>query len=268
MPLRVLLSILVFLSIAAPVARAGSFDEPVLKKTIDLGPARYNPRTHGKVTCYFFRNFMVKELDMGEKGAERLAIVPAAKTKERTCSHLREPGEKVVNPDDWSGYFMGVKGNLVFFSADDGWNGGMGFAVFDSKTGTKLWDDVALGSLDVAETADKIITLRYTRVVDGGCIMPKDPAACWQQISTKLGLGSAAAPDCKAGYEKSAQEMAKGRCQAQNNSSDQCFAKEITLARKQADEAPSVVSYAVEVVLGPEPIVKPVGGSIGCWPSD
>jgi hypothetical protein len=267
-PLRLLLSVLVFLSIAASVSRAGSFDEPVLKKTIDLGPARYNPRKHGKVTCYFFRDFMVKVVDMGEKGAERLAIVPAGKSKVRTCSRLYEPGEKTINPDDWTGYFRGVKGNFVFFDADDVWNGGMGFAVFDSKTGKKLWDDVALGSLDIAESVDKAVSLRYTRIIDGGCIMLKDPSGCWDTIEKRFGLANAAAPDCKAGYEKSAQEMAKGRCQAQSNNSDQCLAKEITLARQQAGESPSVVSYAVEFVLGAEPVIRPAGGSVNCWPSD
>ena len=268
MPLRLLLTVFVFVSIAGSIARAGSFDTPVLKKTVDLGPARYNPRTHGKVNCYFFHDFMVKEVDMGEKGAERLAIVPAVKGQGHICSRLREPGEKTINPDDWSGYFKGVKGNLVFFDADDGWDGGMGFEVFDSKTGKKLWDDVALGDIDLDIGADKSVSLRYTRIVDGGCIMPKDPTACWQKISTKLGLANAAAPDCLAGYEKSAQDTAKGRCQAQNSSSDQCLAKEIALARRQAGEAPSVISYAVEVLLAPEPVVKPAGGNMGCWPSD
>lgn len=267
-PFRRLLIVLLFLSISGSIARAGSFDPPVLKKTIDLGPARYNPGTHGKVNCYFFADFMVKEVDMGEKGAERLAIVPTGKSKVRTCSHLREPGEKTINPDDWSGYFKGVKGNLVFFDADDGVNSGMGFAVFDSKTGKKMWDDVALGEIDLADSPDKTVTLRYTRVVDGGCIMPKDPTGCWQKITTKLALGNIAAPDCQSGYEKSAQEMAKGRCQAQNSDNDQCLAKEIKLARQQAGEAPSVVSYAVEVVLGEEPTIKPSGGNVGCWPSD
>ncbi len=94
--------------------------------------------------------------------------------------------------------------------------------------------------------------------------MPKEQLACWEKIRTRFGLESAAAPDCKAGYEKSAQEMAKGRCQAQNNSSDQCLASEITLARRQANESPSVVSYAVEVLLRPEPLAKAAGGDMRC----
>jgi hypothetical protein len=262
-PLRLLWSALVLVSIA----RAGSFDQPAFKKTVDLGPARYNPKTHGKVTCYFFASFMVKEVDMGEKGAERLAIIPAVKNKLHTCSRMHEEGEKTINPDDWTGYFKGVKGNLVFFDADDGVNGGMGFAVFDSKTARKLWDDVALGSLDISERADKEVSLRYTRIVDGGCIMPKE-RTCWEKIRTRLGLENAAAPDCKTGYEKSALEMARGRCQAQNADNAECLAKELPLAQRQANDASSVVSYAVEVLLKPAPVAKPTGGDLRCWPSD
>src|SRR5262249_14306692 len=124
------------------------------------------------------------------------------------------------------------------------------------------------GSLDFSQAADKTLTLRYTRIVDGGCVVPKDPAACWNKIGTKLGLTNAAAPDCKAGYEKSAQDMAKGRCQAQNSDNDQCRAKEIALAGKTAGEAPWVVSWGVEVPPAREPGVKPAGGNVGCWPSD
>jgi hypothetical protein len=219
------------------------------------------------VTCYFFSHFMVKEVDMGEKGAQRLAVVPG-KGKDHICSRLRDPGEKVVNSDDWSGYFKGVKGDLVFFDADDGVNGGLGFAVYDSKTLKKVFDDVALGELTFSDSGGAQITLAYTRVVDGGCIVPKEQNACWDQIKTKLGLENASAPDCKAGYENSAQQLAKGRCQAQNADNPQCLAREIELARRQTNDANSVIAYPVEVVLGAEALVKPVAGNTRCWPSD
>lgn len=264
MLLRLMFSVLAL----GTIAHAGSFDEPVLKKTIDLGPARYSPDARAKVTCYFFHNFMVKEIDLGEKGAERLAIVPGAKNKMHTCSRMRDEGEKTINPDDWTGYFKGVKGNLVFFDADDGVNGGMGFAVFDAKTGKKLWDDVALGDLEIDGNADKEVFLRYTRVVDGGCIMPKEHSACWEKIKSKFSLGDVATPDCKVGYEKSAQDMAKGRCQAQSNDSEKCLDKELPLAREQANESPSVVSYAVKVSLTSQPVVEATGGEVRCWPAD
>jgi hypothetical protein len=258
------------------LAWAGSFDKPVSKRTVDLGGSSSSPQAHAKVTCYFFPTFMVKEVDFGEKGASRLAIVPSSKRNLPPCSRLRDQTEKVVNPDDWSGYFKGVKGNLVFFDADDGVNGGMGFAVYDAKTGAKIFDDTALGELDFPDTNSgtptgapaKAVTLQYVRVVDGGCAVPKDPSGCWDKIRTRLGLGNAAAPDCKAGYEQSAQELAKGRCQAKNNDNAQCVAKEIALARQQAGAANSVIVYPVETVLASNGTVKPAPGDLRCRPAD
>jgi hypothetical protein len=163
---------------------------------------------------------------------------------------------------------MGVKGRLVFFSADDGWNGGMGFAIFDSRTGRKIFDDVALGNVEVSDGAGSATSLRYTRVVDGGCIIPKEQSACWEKIENKLALGSASMPDCESGYEKSAQDLAKGRCQAQNADNPQCLAKEISQARRQSNDASSVIAYPVEVTLGANVSIKPSQGDLRCWPSD
>jgi hypothetical protein len=260
--------IVALICLALP-ARAASFDKPLFTKTVELGAAKSGPQNRAKVTCYFFANFMVKEVDIGEKGAERLAIVPVTnrKDKEHTCSRLRDVGEKEISSDEWSGYFKGVKGDLVFFDADDGWNGGMGFAVYDPKTGRKVFEDAAVGPLQFSD-GGALVSLKYTRLVAGGCVLPKDPAACWDKISSRLDLNRAAAPDCQAGYEKSAQALAKGRCQAKNADNDQCLSRELSLARQQTNDSPSAVSYAVELVFGPEPEIKPLGGAVLCWPAD
>lgn len=269
-PLRLVFGIL-FMSCLAVAAKAASFDRPLFTKTVDLGASKSSPGTRAKVTCYFFASFMVKEVDMGEKGAERLAIVPVAnhKEKDHTCSRLRDPGEKEINADEWTGYFKGVKGDLVFFDADDGWNGGMGFAVYSAKTVKKIFDDVAFGRLELSDGPDKAVLVHYARVVQGDCILPKEPGPCWAKTSRKLELEGASAPDCKAGYEKSAQELAKGRCQAKHaDNDDQCIAHEISLARTQTNDAPSVFSYPVELVLSPAPALKPASGAVQCWPAD
>jgi hypothetical protein len=264
---RVLCAILAFGSLAWPAG----FDKPLSKKTVELGPSTASPQNRAKVSCYWFAHFMVKEVDLGEKGASRLAIVHGTKKSVPDCSRLREKGEIAVNPDDWSGYFKGVKGNLVFFDADDGWNGGMGFAVYDAKTGKKIFEDVALGDLEFSgtptKTNDAETTVHYIRLVDGGCILPKEEAACWDKIRQRFALTSAA-PDCKAGYENSAQALAKGRCQAQNSDNPDCLAKEIALARKQTGDANSVIAYPVEVVFSANPTVKPIAGDLRCLPSD
>jgi hypothetical protein len=260
--------VILVLTCLALAAQAASFDQPQFTKTVDLGASKASPGSRAKVTCYFFASFMVKEVDMGEKGAERLAIVPIANhNKDHTCSRLRDPGEKEVNTDDWSGYFKGVKGDMVFFDADDGVNGGLGFAVYDAKTGKKMFEDVAVGPLEFPDGA-KMVSIKYTRAVAGDCVVPKDAAACWTKISRKLELEGGSPPDCKSGYEKSAQALAKGRCQAQKTDDAQCLSREISLARRQTGDSPSVISYPVEVVLRPEPVIKPAGSNVLCWPSD
>lgn len=264
MAFRLLLSFLALTTLGF----AGSFDKPLTKKIVNLVAAGPNPqKPHRKLTCYYYPGFMVKEVDLGEKGAERLAIVPAGKTT-APCIGARTRTEKVINPDEWSGYFKGVKGNLVFFDADDGWNGGMGFAVYDAQTMKKIFEDVALREVTFSDSSGANATIAYTRVVDGGCNLPKDQAACWDIIQKKLNLEAAAAPDCKAGYEKSAQEMAKARCASNPKADPQCEDKELSLARQQANDASSVISYPVSVVLNSNPEVKPVAGDVRCWPSD
>lgn len=257
-----LCSVLIFVSLSA----AASFDKPLSKRTVDLGLSRSG--NHGKVTCYVFSKFMVKEVDLGEKGADRLAIVPIPKGVVPRCTRAKGKTEMVVNPDEWSGYFKGVKGELVFFDADDGVNGGVGFAVYDGNIGKKIFEDVALGSLDFPETHDSRVSVRYVRVFDSQCNVLQDEAGCWAKIKNAIGLDNATMPDCKKGYEKSAHDLAKGRCQAQNTDTPQCLARELPLATSQTKDANSIIAYPVEVILGPQATIKPVGGDLRCWPSD
>ncbi len=151
---------------------------------------------------------------------------------------------------------------VTWFSStpNDGWNGGVGFAVYDA--------DVALGEVKFSDASGPDVSIAYTRVVDGGCNLPTDQTACWNSIQKKFSLESAAVPDCKAGYEKSAQAMAKARCSGNPKADPECVTKELPLARQQASDASSVISFPVSVVLGANAAVKPVAGSIGCWPSD
>lgn len=244
---------------------AASFDKPLTTKTVDLGPSKYTSGAHAKIRCYYFPGFMVREIDQGEKGAAELAIIRSNRITPK-CNQAKYKSETVVNADEWSGYFKGVKDNLVFFDADDGWNGGMGFAVYEARTGKKLFSDSAVGPLSFLDRADKTVTIKYERIIEAECVIQKAPS-CWQKTRKDLGL-EIAAPDCKAGYEKSAQALARGRCEAQNTASLECMEKEIALARKQTDDSPSVIAYPVEVVLGPTPKIQPIPGDVRCWAAD
>lgn len=246
---------------------AASFDKPLATKTVDLGPSKYSSEAHAQVKCYYFPGFMVKEVDQGEKGAARLAIVPDSHVIPK-CTQSKYKSEMVVNAEEWSGYFKGAKNGFVFFDADDGVNGGMGFAVYDARTGKKLFSDSAVGPLQFPERPDNAFAIKYERLVQAECVIQNEFSQCWQQIKKDLALENVRAPDCRAGYEKSAQTLAKGRCQAQNTSNTQCMEKEIALARKQTDGSPSVIVYPVEVILGHRPLIHPLAGEARCWAAD
>jgi hypothetical protein len=263
MPSRLLVGLLLL----ASLSWGETFDKPVRKQRVELGKAANPLSDRTRVTCYFFSNFMVKEVDLGEKGADRLGIVPVPPQSTGKCTRARSKDEVVISAKDWSGYFMGVKNGYVFFSGDDGWNGATPFAIFDAKTGKKLFEDSAKADITFLTSPHQSITMRYLRVVSDDCAILKD-AACWQRMAGKYGLDNAAAPDCRKGYETIAESMAKERCAAQRAPVAACLKKERPLAIKQANDSPSVISYPVEVQLGATPSAKPTGAAVGCWPTE
>src|ERR1039458_1247098 len=120
------------------------FDTPLKTSIVDLGPSPYYPglkAAHIRLSCFYFSDFLVKEYDEGQKGAEWLSIVAIAKEEKPGCKRSHGMAERVIEGREWTGYFKGVKGHLVFFDGDDGYNGGVPFAIFDSVTGQAVFQD-------------------------------------------------------------------------------------------------------------------------------
>lgn len=258
--------------LAAPSAWAASslFDPPMSTQKVVL-PASKSTPNKTKVTCRYYAHFMVKEVDEGEVGAAQLSVVPIdAAAPKPACQRKNAASEKVVNPDDWSGYFDGVKGDYVFFTADDGVNSGMGFAIVGSSDAKKLFDDVMFGTLHSVTLEGTTLTLRYARNFAGDCSVVHDGAGCWTKIAAATGLGTAPQPDCAAGYTKAKNDLAKGRCEADKKSGPACLAAALKVIEAQKfDEAPSVVVYEAETVLKPgQSSIKPLAGKLSCHPSD
>jgi hypothetical protein len=181
-------------------AAAGLFDNPAKLVQLPLPADPANPDTKAQLTCAYYPHFMVKEIDLGELGAQQLSIVPIATGQGNpACRAENSAEEKVISAKDWSGYFWGVKGGYVFFSADDGWNGGIGFAVFSAEQAGKLFEDAAKTWHSVRLSSDGLM-LRYQRVFEAKCSLRAEPAGCWQQIRQDTGLTGAAGPDCTAAY--------------------------------------------------------------------
>lgn len=224
---------------------AGPFDAPLRTVRSPLQRDPDNPQARPKLTCAYFPGFMVKQVDLGEEGAAQLSILP---TPAAACRRANAPGEMVISPTDWTGYFDGVRGGYVLFTAEDGWNGGMGFAVFDARTGAKLFDDAAKGEFRAMVAAPDSLTLRYRRVFAAKCSVAAS-ASCWKQIEADTGL-SAAPPPCAAAYAHEARRTPK-------------LAKEVR-------NDPTVVEYDIVATVGaPNLAIRPATGrAAACAPAE
>ncbi|HMI50533.1 MAG TPA: hypothetical protein VK525_03410 [Candidatus Saccharimonadales bacterium] len=240
----------------ASTAFADSFDVPLKRKVVDFGLSENNPpggrHLRVKLYCFLYLNFMIKEYDdEGKKGAVWVAIVPIQKGPAPACARTHASGERILKWPEWSGYFNGVKGNLVFLNDADGTDGGMPFTIFDFRTGNKIFRDSAYNAamwnekpasspfnrLRFTGDHDSDLTMRYLRVVEAGCDLYTEKSICWEQVRKKLELKSPRMPVCT-GYEN------------------------------VSSRYPSAVAYPVEVSLFPQPATKTIAGPIRCWPVD
>jgi hypothetical protein len=224
------------------------FDKPLLKTVVDLGKSPYllsGDSNHSTLTCLYFSTFVVKELDMKEKGDEWTAVAPSTPDHRPPCvqQHGRNEFEiKDADGHNWAGYFSGVKGNLVFLDGDDGYNEGMQFGVFDALTGKKIFEDSSefldKQHLNISNK-DGALIIRYRRVDAADCSLPQKMGECWDQIRKKSGLKPQQMPQCN-GYGHEGVD----------------------------DTDPSVVSYPYEVTLLPELKKTQLQGEVKCWPAD
>ena len=245
--MRLLITCLLLLVSASSQQAAdsyGTFDHPIDKKIVDFGPSPYYPpdranEVRKRLTCFVFSDFIIKEYDEGQKGAEWHAIVPVKQGKV-TCSLSRSTDELRIPGKTWSGYFKGAKGQYVFFDADDGFNGGLSFVVYDSRTQRKVFQDSAsLQESDQfsATSQQGTVTLSYRRVVVTHCDLRTEAGNCWQKLQKKFGIQEHAPPVCS-GYEEI----------------------------KERYE--SAIAYPVKVVLKPGTVPIPANGKLSCWPVD
>jgi hypothetical protein len=225
------------------------FDGPVNAMRIPLPGESLSSQKEAVLSCFQFRNFAVKQLDLGEKGASQLSIIPAATGEKFTCTKENAAKEIVIQGAEWGGYFKGVKENFVFFDADDGVDGGLGFAIFEPAHGVKLFSDKASGELHSLTAAGNGLTLRYTRVYRAPCSLYADAKGCWRTVREKTGIIQAQGPDCVAAYKASAD-----------------------FYKRDVEEdagAPSVVEYEVEVALDAgRATVTAIPSKIECRVSD
>src|SRR5258707_14696075 len=100
MPARLLL----FLAALMSFACAESFDRPVSKRVVNLGKPPHTPGQNAKVSCSYFADFMIKEIDMGEKSADRLSITPAPKGAHQRSGKIKGKAAKIEDTTEGRGY--------------------------------------------------------------------------------------------------------------------------------------------------------------------
>lgn len=238
------------LAVMSAAAPQQVFDKPVSTKVVPLPPDKLNARAKPKRTCSYFPGFVVKETDLGEKGAAELSITPVKNGAPPACTE-KIAGEIVLK--DWSGYFLGAKGPYIFFDADDGWEGGMGFGVFDAASGKKLFEESRDGQpgkdFDAIALTPDGLDLRFRRVVLAKCSLYKDGAGCWKKIMADTGLSESVRPDCSTAYLR--------------------WIKQSPTLKNEIPGYNSVVAYNVEArYAGGKLAIKPLGGAVKCWVED
>lgn len=229
-----------FISSAGASENAAPFDRPVKVDVVSLPRDVLNPDAKPKITCSRYPTFAVKEVDLGEVGAEKLALLAT----DAPCERAGER-ERVIE-DDTAGYVMGVSGGFVFFRAADGWNGGLPFVVYDAATGERLLNDSLEGDGFAAITSGKgELTLDFHRVYTASCSFYMEGAACAKAIGDDTGLQPKQLPDCAAAYKA---EMKRSPENA-----------------KAIEKLPSVIVYPVELAYAAgDTARKPMGEATAC----
>jgi hypothetical protein len=257
-PLRVALLVVAVVladSTCSSVMHAESFDKPIRKTVVDLGPSSYlmpNNPSRIELSCFYYPDLMVKELnDPGVKGVLWVTMTPFINKNPHTCQLAHASTERFMAKLGWR--FEGVKGPLMFLEPADGdGNGGRPFRVLDMKTGRKIFEDSTQWNdrLEFAHAPDGSVSLRYLRAVGGDCSIPKGGMSCWIKFSRHYGLLPATVPECTGYRRKGDKELNAG---------------DLSLPPQEIT-TPSAIAYPVAVELSPRPSIKAIPGPVRCTP--
>jgi hypothetical protein len=142
-------------------------------------------------------------------------------------------------PDEGSDDFDDVKGNLVFVDFCENKQGAVPFAVYDSTTGKKIFEDSTTSSRLRVFSTKAGVFIKNVRAINAGCDLYAKGEACWEKTKSKSGLTSLHKPVCS-GYPGVYKQF-------------------------NVDEDDSMIAYPVQVTLSPHPVIKPVAGPSKCW---
>ena len=264
---RLALVILALLNLAA-VAPPANYDRPLEFRRVDLGASASSPGARNEVRCHYYAAFMVKEIDLREKGAAQLSLLPPGVDGRPDCQRANAASEQVIPPNTWEGYFAGARGDLAVFGASDGVDGGMGFALFRLGGTTPVYASTANAAVRFETGPAGSVVLRFDRVRRGACSVAIDGKPCATSIARAEGIANLDVAMCRAGYAAVKRYYATEACNNARRADPACIAEKIK-AMSTWDQAPSVVAVPVRVELWPTTVVeRPVADAKACRPAD
>ncbi len=275
-PWPIALAALLAMGVVQAARAVDVYDAPLRVQHVRLPADPSNPSTRREVVCWSYPNHMIKQVDFGEVGAERLAILPAAAGKMRPCREPKEADEYAIPVEVWSGYFAGSKGGFAFFNGEDGVNGGDAFMAMRIADKKKLLEDVADKGFESMEVRGGALQVRYRRVYSAACSVLTSGASCIDAVAKTTGVSTASLAICSDGYRAAKEALAAERCKSRSKKDQQCLARELALVGKQKwDAAPSVITYEVALELHEGSVApaqsfatKPLGDALRCYPAD
>lgn len=267
--------ILLFLCVVSlPAIAKVEFEKPSETVMTDLPADPLNPKAKRFVKCEVYPVATVKEISYGEKGAQRLSLLPGGKKPK--CDESVEPGEHIIL--NWAGWFQGVKGDFGFFHGDDGTvRGGMPFLVYSLKLKRPLFADESVnGVIDAVKISKKNITLNYLRVYSADCSLAHVMGPrCKDKIIEKAGLSDSFLGACLRSYDDIAEAAAAVKCKGNKN--PHCMRDLVQKEYNEVSVSPSVLNYKAEAVvpvnapawdsLDPKNYVKKKSEALKCYPA-
>ena len=245
-----------FVLVLTGAAAAQGFDS-YKKHVVDYGMPKDFPGNphHDQLTCFYYRGLMVKQLT---NEVEQGGVIPFVSPLRSGATGMRQgtfTDREGPRPPEWGGYFRGlVKGDLVFFDADDGEDGGMPFVVYDSRTQKKIFEDNAY----YVWMWNKKLRPQPSPFNDIRVRTTDDPYA-----SAHL---PARAPLRVQHPQQGGRVLATAR--PETRTEDHCRPQVASVGRRTRQLATSAVAYPVETSLFPTPVTKTISGPVRCWPAD
>lgn len=260
---HVLVGLLAVAFSAVLLAQSDSFDKPVRRVVVRLGRSpELMPHNNEQVelTCDYYPTLMVKELDdPGMKGTRWVTVTHISKGQYPPCRKAHSSSEDLLRSE--GDFFLGIKEHFLFLEAPDGLDSGMQFHVLDDLTHEhEVFRDTALfweggkwiPLLSFGQAADGKLRIRYRRVVEGDCSIPKDGIACWNKLKARYGLGDAPIPKC----------LYYAEAGKRNDVDTELGYPPVDISVQSA------LAYPVEVTLSGRPTIKVLTGQIRCTPED